>query len=229
MNGHKVPGVRLTKRVATSPRPARAMSDWHENRTFVERTPLSMRSPELLHARRSLFLVVDLQEKLINTIPRQNQILTTVGWLNEASRLLEIPACVTEQYPRGLGRTMPDLARTLPPPEEKLRFSAVDTVGWKPAAESADGRDQVVLIGIETHVCILQTALDLVALGYRVYLPVDACGSRYPLDHDVALQRMQLAGVTLTTAESVLFEWCETAEHPHFKTLSKLIKSRGGN
>jgi nicotinamidase-related amidase len=80
-----------------------------------------------------------------------------------------------------------------------------------------------VLIGIETHICVLQTALDLLSRGYRVYVAADAVGSRHRIDHDVALQRLRDHGVIVTTAESVLFEWCETAEMPQFKAIRDLV------
>jgi nicotinamidase-related amidase len=87
-------------------------------------------------------------------------------------------------------------------------------------------RPKVVLAGIETHVCVQQTAFDLLALGYQVFIPVDAVGSRYALDHDVALRRLEKAGAVLTTAETVVFEWVGAADHPRFKEVSKLVQDR---
>src|SRR5262249_35735813 len=95
---------------------------------------------------------------------------------------------------------------------------------WGTAAEQADQRHQVVVAGIEAHVCVLQTVLDLVAAGFQVFVPTDAVASRGDLDRDVALERMAGCGATIVTTEAVLFEWCETAGTPEFRQISKLVK-----
>ena len=89
-----------------------------------------------------------------------------------------------------------------------------------------EARPKVVLAGIETHVCVLNTALDLLALDFRVYLPVDAVGTRYRLDHDVALRRLEQAGAVLTSTEGCVFEWVGGASHPRFKDVSRLVQER---
>jgi isochorismate hydrolase len=111
-------------------------------------------------------------------------------------------------------------------PIEKLRFSSAHSLPWAAAAPVATAPHQAVLAGIEAHVCVLQTAFDLLSNGYRVYLAVDACCSRAEGDYNTALQRLANAGVVLTTVESILFEWCETAENPAFKQLSRLVTGR---
>jgi nicotinamidase-related amidase len=109
------------------------------------------------------------------------------------------------------------------PRVEKVIFSCAAVLGWGQAADVTDEREQVVVAGMETHVCVMQTVLDLIAGGFRVYVPVDAVGSRGELDAKVALERMAASGATLTTVESVLFEWCEKAGTPEFKQIQKLI------
>lgn len=99
-------------------------------------------------------------------------------------------------------------------------------MGWPVAAEVTDDRYQIVVAGMETHVCVLQTVLDLLASGFQTFVVADAVAGRRELDHQVALDRMVNSGAILTTAEAVLFEWCETAEAPEFKQLSALVKSR---
>jgi len=144
--------------------------------------------------------------------------------LIQGARILGIPVSATEQYPRGLGPTVGSLATLLGRPPEKLRFSAAEAVEWSGPDDGESSRDKVVVTGIETHVCVLQTCLDLTALGFRVYVPVDAVGSRTVIDRETALQRMRDSGVVLCTTESVLFEWCEVAGTDEFKQISRLAR-----
>jgi nicotinamidase-related amidase len=131
----------------------------------------------------------------------------------------------TEQYPKGLGPTVPELAERLPVRPDKVAFSccAIPSVvdNFKRAA-----RPKVVLAGIETHVCVLQTALDLLVQNFRVYIPVDAVGSRFAVDHEQALRRLDRAGAVITTSETAVFEWVGGASSPHFKQISKLVQDR---
>ena len=185
-----------------------------------------IRHPDALDRMCCRLVVVDLQERLLPHIESFPAVLAGCQFLIEAARLVGVPIEVSEQYPKGLGRTVSPLRELLPAAKEKSRFSAAEAFGGGLASARADGRFQVVLIGIETHICVLQTALDLVAAGYQVFIPVDAVGSRFAIDRDVALRRMEAAGVMLTTAESAAFEWCETAAAEPFKALSQLVKQR---
>lgn len=169
-------------------------------------------------------LIVDVQEKLIPLIPVADQLITNCRKLIDAAKALEIPAAGTEQYPRGLGKTVPALAEPLGDMPEKVRFSCAEVLGWKGPRNEPDSVDQIIVAGIEAHVCVLQTVLDLLAVGYRVYVPADAVASRKKLDWKIALDRMSLHGAVVTTTESVLFECCETAGTPEFKTISGLVK-----
>jgi len=170
-------------------------------------------------------LVIDVQEKLMPKIPDAAAIVRNIAFLVDAARLLQMPVLATEQYPKGLGPTVPELARRLPERPDKVAFSccAVPSVVGTLHREA---RPKVVLCGIEAHVCVLQTALDLLAEDFRVYLAVDAVGSRYRVDQDVALRRLEKAGAVLTTSECVAFECVGGAGHPAFKGISALIQER---
>lgn len=166
-------------------------------------------------------LVVDVQERLIIAIHDAQPICRQIERLLEAARLLDIPVHATEQYPKGLGPTIePIAARLTKPPVTKMRFSAC----VPDLRSKLDPSRTVILVGIETHVCVAQTAADLLGAGFRVILPRDAVGSRALIDHETALARMASFGVTVTTCEALLFEWIATAEHPQFKAISKLVK-----
>jgi nicotinamidase-related amidase len=186
----------------------------------------SFRSPELLHRAHSRLVLIDVQDKLLAAIPQREQLVARCRLLAEGARLFGVPIAGTEQYPRGLGSTVSELSEFVPLPRDKLRFSAAEAVGWPPAAEADDGRRQLVLAGIEAHVCVLQSALDWLAMGYAVYVAADAVGSRCPTDRDAALHRLRDAGAVVASVESILFEWCDTAAAAEFKTLSRLLKEQ---
>ncbi|MBX3433486.1 MAG: isochorismatase family protein [Pirellulales bacterium] len=182
------------------------------------------RSPELAPPVASLLLIVDVQERLLAVQPRACEIVWNARRLLDGATVLGVRIAATEQYPQKLGMTAPQLAERLPSPAvEKLAFSAAACGElWAPLPGA--GIDRVVLCGIETHVCVQQTALDLLAAGYRVLVAVDAVGARFDLDHATGLRRMEASGATLTTTESILFEWCERAGTPEFKQISSLAK-----
>jgi nicotinamidase-related amidase len=170
-------------------------------------------------------LVIDVQEKLLPLIPDARALVRNIAFLVDAAGLLEMTIQATEQYPRGLGPTAPDLAARLPARPDKTAFSSCAIPDVVETFHRA-ARPKVVLAGLETHVCVLNTALDLLALDFRVYLPVDAVGARYRLDHDIALRRLEQAGAILTTAEGCVFEWIGGAGHPRFKDVSRLVQER---
>jgi nicotinamidase-related amidase len=170
-------------------------------------------------------LVIDVQEKLMAKIPQADALVRNIGFLIDGARALGVPVQATEQYPKGLGPTLPELARRLPERPDKVAFSccAIPAVvdGFQRAA-----RPKVVLAGIETHVCVLQTALDMLARSFRVYIPVDAVASRFDVDHEYALRRLEHAGAILTTSETAVFEWIGGAGTPQFKEISRLVQDR---
>jgi nicotinamidase-related amidase len=170
-------------------------------------------------------LVIDVQDKLMVKLPSADALVRNIAFLIDAARALAMPVQATEQYPKGLGPTVPELARRLPERPDKVAFSccAIPSVV---ETFHREARPKVVLAGIETHVCVLNTALDLLNLGFRVYVPADAVGSRYAVDHEYALRRLERAGAVLTTAETCVFEWVGGAGHPQFKAVSALVQER---
>ena len=170
-------------------------------------------------------LVIDVQEKLLPKIFNAVHLQRDAGFLIDAARLLSMPVQGTEQYPRGLGATVPELAAKLPERHDKVAFSSCIVPAVVETFRRA-ARPKIVLCGIETHVCVLHTALDLLALDFRVFIAVDAVGSRYRIDHDTALRRLEQAGAVLTTTETCLFEWVGGAHHPQFKAISSLVQER---
>lgn len=168
-------------------------------------------------------LVVDMQERLLPVIPHAGLVTANAQRLATAAGLLEIPVFATEQNPKRLGPTVGALADRLPHRFEKMTFSSC---GVGSLLEQLHGRAirHVTVVGVEAHVCVAQTSLDLIDMGFRVQVPADAVASRSLMDWSVALRRLAGAGVIVTTSEAVLFEWLETADAPAFKAISGLVK-----
>ena len=181
------------------------------------------RSPLLLGKDDSALLIVDVQTKLVNLIEGNQRLVWNNRRLVDAAGIFEIPILATEQYPQGLGGTVPDLAARLNSVCAKTRFSCGECEELFSELMSA-GRRKIVIAGIESHVCVMQTALDLLTAGFEIYVVVDAIGSRFTLDHQTAIRRMELAGAFLTTTESVMFEWCEASGTKEFKLISALVR-----
>jgi nicotinamidase-related amidase len=173
----------------------------------------------------SLLAVVDIQERLLPAIPAAAVVVERATRLARAAAILGVPAVLTEQYPKGLGATPTDLAALLPPARTKMSFSCCGCEDFEKLVATADRGPlrSVVLCGFETHVCIAQTALDLLARGLMVFVAVDAVGSRHAIDHDAALRRLEAAGAFPTTSEAILFEWCQTADNPQFQAIRRLV------
>ena len=173
----------------------------------------------------SALLVIDAQEKLLSVVPGCERIVWNIRRLLDAAAALGVAIAGTEQYPDRLSPTVPELKERLGAAPDKLCFSA-GVCGEIFERFKSEDRYRVLLCGIETHVCVLQTALDLAAAGFEIYVAVDAVGARQGVDHDTALRRMESAGVILTTTETAMFEWCRTAEAPEFKKISALAKEQ---
>ena len=174
----------------------------------------------------SLLVVIDLQQKLLAAMPQQavQQGLRQSRLLLTAAEQLAIPVVITEQYPKGLGNTEPSLLQCVPDvtPIAKTAFSAWQDLNCQKAITAA-GRQQVILLGLETHICVLQTALAIQQQGYEVQVVTDAVLSRQETHKQQALSRLQAAGIVISNSESVLFEWLSDATHPAFKALSSLL------
>lgn len=174
----------------------------------------------LLAAKNAALVVIDFQAKLMPAIHDGDTVLLNAGRLAEAARLLDVPAVLTEQYPRGLGATVPALA-DVAPAITKMSFDACAEPAF---LEAVAGDSELVICGCEAHVCVGQTVLTLLEHRRRVVVVADAIGSRVPLSREIALQRMANHGAEIVTTEMVLFEWLRSAEHPQFRTVSKLIR-----
>jgi len=178
---------------------------------------------ELLQRESTALLVIDVQER-INAVMADQGHIPHLEVLVDACRGLEVPVIASEQYPQGLGPTVDTLATALgETPASKLTFSCSRDDALRRAIEDS-GRQQIIVTGIETHVCVLQTVLDLLNLGFEVHVPHDAVMSRRTTDKDWALHRMAGAGATITSTESALFELLERCDTAEFKTVAKLIK-----
>jgi nicotinamidase-related amidase len=171
----------------------------------------------LLERDRAALVVVDIQEGF-RSYSCFEHVAAASAKLVQGARILSLPTLVSEQYPRGLGHTAPELGLEDEPLIEKSVFSAVRAEGFDLA-----GREQVIVCGIEAHVCVSQTVHDLLASGAEVHVPADAVGSRHEVDCERSLERMQRAGAVVTTVEASLFDLLERAGTPEFKAVQKLI------
>ena len=178
----------------------------------------------MLDLNNSLLLIIDVQEKLVKACKDSDTIGKKVIALGATAKVLNIPTIVTEQYPQGLGVTIEDVKSVLAEGtiyKEKADFSAIGTINEELRSL---GRKQIILCGIETHICVYQTAMRLLDLGYEVYLVKDACSSRKEFEHQTGLDLMKGAGAKLTCVETILFELLQTSKHPNFKEIQSLIK-----
>ncbi len=183
--------------------------------------------PRMLQRDRTALLIVDVQERLWKAMRDRQRLLDRIVTLIKACSQLKMPIFLTEQYPKGLGETVPGLRGILPgiEPLVKMTFSCCGISGL-PGSLKKVGIEQVLVVGIESHVCVLQTALDLLSLGFQVHVIRDAVSSRFEMDERTALQRLAGEGAVVSTVEMALFELMKTAETPEFKQVSKLIKDR---
>ena len=184
------------------------------------------RSPELMSPADTALLVVDVQSRLLAVEPDGARVTWNCRRLLDAAQILGVRAAATEQYPEKLGPTEPQLAdRIASAIPAKMTFSC-GSCGELFAGWHAAGIHRVLVCGIETHVCVQQTVLDLLAANYQVFVAADAVGARHAIDHEIALRRMEASGALLTTTEAAMFEWCGVAGTPEFKQISALAKEQ---
>jgi nicotinamidase-related amidase len=175
-----------------------------------------------LSPERTTLVVIDVQEAFRKAIPSFDEVASAGGTLVQGARAIGVPIVVTEQYPKGLGTTVPEVAEHLPAdvaPLDKLRFSAAEADGF-----DLGQRDQTLVCGIETHVCVNQTVLDLLERGVDVQVATDAVGSRTEANREIGLERMERAGATLTSVEMALFELLGGSDAEAFKEVQALVK-----
>ncbi len=174
----------------------------------------------------SQFVMIDVQSRLATAMPADamQAVIRNCSILAQTCRLLDVPVIVTEQYPPGLGNTLPELSALLPDvaPVEKTAFSCLAEPKFH--RQLTQDHVQIALAGMEAHICIVQTALDLIQAGKQVFVVEDAVISRNPANKANALARMRDAGCVITNTESVVFEWLGAAEGDVFKAVSKLIR-----
>ena len=170
-------------------------------------------------------LLVDVQERLFPHMDQHEKLLRRTRILLEGLKILQVPLVVTEQYPKGLGPTLQPLSELLDKQDviEKLSFSCCGEEAFSDTLKSLE-RPIIILSGIEAHVCVLQTAVDLLEEGYAVVVVEDCISSRNPEDKRVAVERMRTEGAVISTCESVLFELTKVAGTDEFKAISRLVK-----
>lgn len=172
-----------------------------------------------------VLIVVDVQEKFRPVVFEFDRVVRSVRKLVEGFRILNLPVVVTEQYPQGLGRTVPELQESLGvfKPVEKTSFSCFGDSGFDRELERL-GKKTVVLAGIEAHVCILKTALDALMRGLAVHVPVDCVSSIHESDCRIAVERYRQAGVFLASSEMLLFQLIDDSKVPEFRKISELVR-----
>ncbi len=177
-----------------------------------------------LESDESIFLIIDLQEKLMKVMDQAKKVAENVGIMLAACRQLMIPVVVTEQYPKGLGKTVPDIIELLGEHLllEKNTFSAVTEETLAQLREFRRG--QILVAGCETHVCVFQTVRDLAAAGFKVYVLQDGVCSRRKDNHKNGVQLMREEGAVITDAETAVFDLLKTAGTPEFKAIQAFIK-----
>lgn len=190
-----------------------------------------MMPPLIAKVSLSQLVIIDMQTRLITVMPQDlmHATIKNAGILAQAAAMLDVPAIITEQYPKGLGNAAPELLALLPSlkpanlkPVEKLTFSCMAEPIF--SRQLTRDRSQVVLAGMEAHICVLQTALDLIDAGKQVFVAEDAIISRNPANKANAIARMREAGCIISNTESIVFEWLGKAEGDVFKDISKLIR-----
>lgn len=200
------------------------------------RSALSRLDPGVAHApsqvrgrismQDSVLAVIDVQDSFLAPIAQKEKVVARCAFLVEVAGLLDVPIVVTEQYRERMGETTEALRRLLPPGvvrRDKLCFSSYRASGFE-ADLAATARKDIVLVGIESHICVTQTALDLHSAGYRVYVCEDATAARPPDAHGIAMRRLRHAGITVVHSESVAYEWLDTAGTETFKQALNIVK-----
>jgi len=180
----------------------------------------------LMSSRRASLMVIDAQERLVPAMSEPERVIKNISILIKSARELAVPILASEQYPRGLGRTVSEISDLIPPeaePIEKMNFSCLDDPVFANAFKNID-RDQTIICGVEAHVCVFQTAIHALSAGKNVFVVADACSSRVALSAERAFERLRDEGVAVVTTEMVVFEWLRRAGGPAFKSLSGLVR-----
>jgi nicotinamidase-related amidase len=185
-----------------------------------------MSHPKILDREKTVLVVIDMQEAFRHSINEFEQIASRISMAIRGFQILNLPVIITEQYPKGLGRTAEELLFSLPPDFEFIEKTAFSSCGAKAFVDKLGeiGARQILLCGIETHVCVNQTAHDLLSLGYEVHLLEDCVSSRYGHDKKAAFHKLKMSGVISSSVEMALFELMRDSKHEQFKEIQDLIK-----
>ncbi|MCS6873767.1 MAG: hydrolase [Pyrinomonadaceae bacterium] len=181
----------------------------------------------LLQKEKCALVVVDMQEAFRHVIPDFSKIVSQIAALIEGCKILKVPILLTEQYPKGLGHTVEEIMKVIPedcPIYEKTSFSCCGAEEFLEKLSSI-GANQILVCGIETHICVSQTAHDLIEKGFQVHLIADCVSSRYPENKLIGIEKLKQAGAILSSAEMALFEMMRSSSHPCFKQIQTLVKS----
>lgn len=179
----------------------------------------------MLNTKNTALIIVDIQGKLANLMHEKEFLFKNAQNLIKGMQILNIPILLAEQNPKGLGATIPEVTTLLQDikPVSKMSFSCCQNEDFMKALDALQ-RKQIILIGIETHICVYQTAVDLIEKGYEVGVATDAVSSRTIANKEIGLQKIKDQGASLTSVETALFELLKTAEHGCFKEIAKIIK-----
>tara|TARA_Y100001968_G_scaffold121683_1_gene110720 strand:- start:8704 stop:9276 length:573 start_codon:yes stop_codon:yes gene_type:complete len=183
----------------------------------------------LLKDNDTILLIIDAQEKLINGVINTEEVVWNIERIIDASKVLGIGIIYSEQNPTKLGKTLNNLTSNKKVNSySKLSFSCCDNENLMKFIES-ERKSNILICGVETHVCVQQTCIDLLSKGYVPHVVVDAVSSRKSIDHKISIRKLELSGVILSTTESAIFELCSTADRPEFKKISGIIKKSPPN
>lgn len=181
----------------------------------------------MLDVENCALVIIDIQEKLVNATTKQGENAAKNAYkVSKAAHILSIPTIITEQYPKGLGETIPAIKEIIAddtPIIEKSSFSALCENNFQNNFNKL-AKKQIIICGIETHICVFQTAMDLISQGYEIFIINNACASRNIEEHNTAITLLRQHGAKILTTEIILFEWLKTSKHPHFKEIQNLIK-----
>ena len=179
---------------------------------------------DIIKEKDTVLLIIDIQEKLVRAIPDESVIINNAKKIIDTFKLLKLVIFHTEQNPLKLGKTIKALGlENVSPLITKMTFSCCSDEILNNELKTRNIKN-VIIAGVESHVCVLQTSLDLISMGYNIFVPIDAIGSRNMIDHKAALIRMQQSGCIISSTESLIFELCNTAERGEFKVISSIIK-----
>ena len=187
---------------------------------------MTMRHRYTAENTKSLLLIIDFQQKMLKAIPSWQEIAGKVSQLTRSAQILDVPILLTEQYPKGLGATLPEILQEIQPPPlvfQKEHFSACLEPEFLGMVRSYT-RPQLVVVGMETHVCVLQTCLDLLHAGFQVQLVADAVASRATRNRDIAIELLRQAGALITSTEIVIFQWSCRANTDTFRRILPIVR-----